>query len=458
MAEQRLKKRVVLANALPALVVSAMGLVFYTYLPKFYADVVGVPVQLLGLLIIATRLWDAVTDPVIGALSDRTRSRWGRRLPWVAGATVPLAVSMWALMNPPATGAGAALWFFLATLCFFLFWTMIVIPYESLGAELTLDYDERHRLYGAREGALVLGTLVAGALPVIIAQAGNLGPGAEDQRELFRRLAVALSVMLVIGVGVFLLIVRERGFAPTSTTLWQSILGGWRVAIAPGPYRLLLIAYTIGAFGSMLPSTMMFFFVEHVLQSARKELFLLLYLGVGILLLPMWVVLARRWEKRTAWLAAMGINTGAFAFTLLLGAGDELGFAIVCIVSGIGLGGTLAIPASMQADVIDHDEWGHGVRREGELIGVWSIARKLAQAIGAGIGLPILGLAGYIQSPGAAQPASAVLALSLLYAGVPCLCNIASMAVAWRYPIDRAMHHRLRAEIAARQSAPGVTG
>ena len=444
----KLSNLVIAANALPALVLAMLGILFYAYIPKFYSDVVGVPLTLLGILIIVTRLWDAITDPLIGALSDHTKSRFGRRLPWIAGATVPLMVAAYALFNPPETGA--AVWFFVATFSYFLFWTMVTIPYESLGAELTFDYDERPKLYGAREGAMLVGMLMAGILPVALVEMGGLTESAEDQRELFRQIAWSVAGFIVVGIGGFLFVVRERGIPADPRPVKELLGGSWKMAREKGPFRLLIVAYTIAAFGSALPSTMLFFFVEHVLQSARKEQFMLLYLLMGVLFLPGWVVLARRVEKRAAWLWAMGINTGAFAFTMLLGPGDEIAFAIVCAVSGIGLGGTLAIPAAMQADVIDYDEWKDGHRREGQLIGLWSIAKKLAQAIGAGIGLPILAWAGYVQATGAEQPASAVWALSILYAGIPCLCNIVAIAVAWHYPIDRAMHHRIREEVGAR--------
>lgn len=442
-SNSRLTLPIVLANALPALALSMLGILFYSYLPKFYADVVGIPIATLGILIIVTRLWDALIDPLIGNLSDRTRSRFGRRKPWIALSLLPLVASTWFLLNPPQEGA-LALHFFLATLAFFFFWTAIIIPYEALGAELTPDYDERHRLFGFREGAVILGTVVAGALPVIVSAVRDLGQEAEDQRELFRHLALIVSLGILLLVGAFLLLVRERSLGPPAAK------GGLRLAdyVDPirrnPPYRLLLVAYTVAAFGSMLPATLLFFYVEHVLQSEWGTRFLLLYLVMGVLFLPLWVLLARRWEKRTAWLSAMGLNTGAFLGALFLGPGDEWAFVVICILSGIGLGGTIAIPASMQADVIDDDELRTGSRNEGQLIGLWSIAKKLAQALGAGVAFPILGLAGYVQGSGAGQPQSAVWALTLLYAGVPCLCNAAAIVIAWNYPIDRAAHARLR--------------
>ena len=147
----------------------------------------------------------------------------------------------------------------------------------------------------------------------------------------------------------------------------------------------------------------------------------------------------------------MGINAAAFLAVLLLGKGDTLLYGVLVTVSALGLGGVLALPASMQADVIDYEEWRTGERREGQVVGVWSIAKKLAAALGAGIAFPLLGLAGYV--PNAEQPDSARIALRLLYAGVPSLCNLVAIGVACRYPISRRAHRALREQIDAGETS-----
>lgn len=173
-----------------------------------------------------------------------------------------------------------------------------------------------------------------------------------------------------------------------------------------------------------------------------------IYFGAGLLFLPLWIKLASRWEKRETWLLAMLINTGAFAGVLTLHRGDTALFAVLVALSAIGYGATLAIPASMQADVIDYDELHSGKRREGEYVGIWSIAKKLAAALGAGLAFPILQHFGY--QPGAEQSESVQTALKYLYAGVPSVCNLFAMLIAQRYPITKAMHAEIRKEIDSR--------
>jgi GPH family glycoside/pentoside/hexuronide:cation symporter len=146
------------------------------------------------------------------------------------------------------------------------------------------------------------------------------------------------------------------------------------------------------------------------------------------------------------------LNTGAFVWAMLLGWGDGVWFGVIVVLSALGLGGVMGLPPSMQADVIDYDEWTSGRRREGEYIGFWSIVKKLAAAASAGLAFPILDLSGY--APGVEQQtAGAVWALRLLYVGTPSVCNLIAIAVAWRYPISRGLHEQIRRDIDARMAA-----
>jgi GPH family glycoside/pentoside/hexuronide:cation symporter len=137
----------------------------------------------------------------------------------------------------------------------------------------------------------------------------------------------------------------------------------------------------------------------------------------------------------------MALNTFAFSGVYFLGAGDEWQYGILVVFSGLGFGATLALPSAIQADVIDYDEYLTGQRQEGWYIGVWSVAKKLTAAVGAGAGLTILGAVGY--QPGAEHPPEVIHALKSLYALVPSLCNAAAFAIALAFPISREKHARI---------------
>jgi GPH family glycoside/pentoside/hexuronide:cation symporter len=194
--------------------------------------------------------------------------------------------------------------------------------------------------------------------------------------------------------------------------------------------------------------------VEYVLQSKLADLFLLIYFVTAVLFLPGWIYMARKLEKKVTWLAAMVINTGAFTGVFFLGPGDANLYGVLVFVSGIGLGATLAIPSAMQADVIDYDELLSGQRREGEYIGIWSITKKLAAALGVGLALSILGAVGY--TPNVEQSEQVQFTLRVLYALVPSLCNIAAFLIALAYPISRSIHKDILAAIVEKREGQSV--
>ena len=151
----------------------------------------------------------------------------------------------------------------------------------------------------------------------------------------------------------------------------------------------------------------------------------------------------------------MAINTGIFLGVFFLGPGDEWLYGALVVGSGLGFGATLALPSAIQADVIDYDELLTGKRREGLYIGIWSIAKKLAAAVGVGTALAFMGRAGY--QPNVDQPEGVLMTLRILYALVPCLCNIVALAVACAYPLDAQAYRAIREGVARRQQGQPVT-
>jgi GPH family glycoside/pentoside/hexuronide:cation symporter len=166
--------------------------------------------------------------------------------------------------------------------------------------------------------------------------------------------------------------------------------------------------------------------------------------------MPGWIFLSGRVGKKKAWLTAIFINTAAFFGVFFLGPGDALAYGILVFLSGIGFGGALALPSSIQSDVIDYDELLTGRRREGLYIGLWSVSKKFAAAVGVGTGLTVLGVAGF--EPNTAQPENVQLTLRVLYALVPSLCNIIAFTIALAYPIDQSVHEAIRNSIDGRSA------
>jgi GPH family glycoside/pentoside/hexuronide:cation symporter len=452
-AEYRVPLPKKIAYAAPAFFLAVVGIPIYVYIPKFYTDAVGVNIAVLGYILFSVRIFDALTDPALGYLSDRTRTRMGRRRPYIGVGSVFVALTMFLLFNPPRVSASLeTVWFAGCIYALFLCWTAVVVPYESLGPEITFDYNERTNLFGMRDGFLIAGTLAAASSPAVVQWMFGLADGADGERLKFFWIAVIYAPLLIGSCWWCVLGIKELPQASVRRT--SSILSGLRATGRNRPFRILLIAYTVSAIGNNLPATLILYYVEYVLQSKLADAFLLLYFVTGILFLPGWIMIARRTGKKAAWLASMAVNTGAFIGVFFLGPGDEAIYGTLVFLSGIGFGATLAIPSAIQADVIDYDELLTGERREGQYIGLWSIAKKLAAAVGIGVGLSVLGLAGY--TPNAEQSESVVLALRVLYALVPSVCNLIAILIALAYPISGNLHREIRQAIVERQNGRPV--
>lgn len=443
-----------LAYAAPAFALAVVGIPVYVYIPKFYTDVVGINITVLGYLIFSVRIFDAVTDPAIGYLSDRTRTRFGRRHPYIAIGSIFVAVAMFLLFNPPTASADfETVWFGITIYLLFSFWTAVIVPFESLGPEITFDYFERTSLFSMRDGLLIAGTLAAASSPAAVEWLFNLNSDAQGERAKFFWIAVIYTPLMIGTCWWCALAIRER--QPSVELQRRGLWHGLRQVANNRPFVILLIAYTVSAIGNNLPATLILFYVQLVLQSQLADVFLMLYFVTGIVFLPAWIMVSRRTGKKAAWLASMVINTGAFVGVFFLGSGDAAIYGVLVFLSGIGFGATLAIPSAIQADVIDYDELLTGERREGQYIGLWSISKKFAAAVGIGAGLSILGFAGY--TPNAEQPAAVQMTLRVLYALVPSLCNIVAIAIAFAYPISSRLHGEIRKAIEQRRADQPVT-
>lgn len=442
-----------IAYAAPAAALAVIGIPVYVYIPKFYTDVVGINVAVLGYILFSVRIFDALTDPLIGSLSDATHTRFGRRRPYILGGSFFVVLTMFMLFNPPyASPTYETVWFGIAIYTLFLSWTIVTVPYEALGPEITFDYHERTELFGMRDGFLIGGTLLAASAPAMVAWFFTLSDDASGERAKFFWISVIYAPLLIGTCWWCTAAIKEVNPQRSKESL--HLFSGLRDVFANRPFVILLVAYTISAIGNNLPATLILYYVQYVLQSDMADFFLLLYFVTGILFLPGWIYLAKRTGKKKAWIGSMALNTGAFVGVFFLGPGDTLLYGLLVFLSGIGFGATLAIPSAIQADVIDYDELLSGKRREGQYIGLWSISKKMAAAIGIGSGLAILGLAGY--TPNTAQSETVQLTLRTLYALVPCFCNLVGLLIALAYPISDIYHSRIREAITQRRKGETV--
>jgi GPH family glycoside/pentoside/hexuronide:cation symporter len=421
---------------LPAFAFTAVTVHLYIFLTRFYSDTIGLALSTVGVTILLSRVWDAVIDPLIGTWCDRTRSSFGRRKMWMLFALPLCCLSVFILYRPPLTenASIATIAFMGGTFLFFWSLSAFQIPYEAWGAEMPVGYEERNKLFAIRQGFFIAGTITAAALPSLTAPYFDT-ESALGVRQQFDFLGVIFITLLILCSAPALLFLRDSD-SGASIAKQSKFLAETRSALAFKPFRVLLVAYILAGFGAALPSTLIEYYVRTVLKAVDAGPFLILYFVSGLLTLPVWIMLSRKIDKKLSWILSTGLNSGAFVGVLFLSAGDSVAYAALVTLSGLGFGGTLAIPLSMQADVIEmYQRTRANDRSEGTFMGIWSVGNKFAAAVGAGIALPLLEYAGY--SSQGEQSETVILSLKALYAGIPSLCYLLSLLVICAYPLSR---------------------
>jgi Na+/melibiose symporter-like transporter len=217
------------------------------------------------------------------------------------------------------------------------------------------------------------------------------------------------------------------------------------------PFRRLLLAYLVNGVANGLPSTLFLMFVAHRLRlESQQGAFLLVYFVAGLAGVPLALMAARRLGKHRAWCVAMLATCAAFVWAPMLAPGSSAAFAVICLVTGLGLGADLALPPAIQADVIDEDTAAGGEGRAGLYFALWGMATKLALALAVGIAFPLLDLAGFEPAAVDAGTGTGGMALAALYAWVPVVLKLAAIGLMWRFPLDAARQIQLRAVIRSR--------
>ncbi|MGB1025166.1 MAG: MFS transporter, partial [Rhodospirillaceae bacterium] len=438
-ANKPLARGTLWAYGLPGLALAMPTLPAVLYLPSLYAVELGLGFAVVGLCLFLARGLDVITDPIIGVISDRLRSRFGRRKPVIVLGAIIGAPAMLLLFSPPDE-AGALGWPYLLTCTALLYlgWTMISIPYTAWGAELSPDYQERSKVTGIREGCTLAGLLLAGCLPVIGSEIGLTERGG------ITLLAVAAVVLGGLTITWLLMRVPEKSLvsqrrpARAEQTLFSK--KGWRTVSGNKPFLRLFSAWVINGLAGGIPATLLVLYLDHVLlaSTTQKGLLIFAYFLAGAACIPVWLAVAKRIGKHRCWCLAMTITVLAFMWVPFLEPGDIWLFALICVVTGSSLGADLALPPAMQADVIDLDRLRSGERREGLFFAMWGMGQKLSYALAAGLALGALELFGFSAEAAANGTASpeALSALAWLYGGSPIVLKGIAILLVWGHPLD----------------------
>ncbi|WP_394791202.1 MFS transporter, partial [Rhodoferax sp.] len=396
------------------------ALPIYVHVPKLYAGELGMPLALIGAILLAARLLDALQDPLLGYLSDRcAHFPLGRSLPIVLGLPL-LGAGFVGLFHPPqANQMGQAIWLMVNLLIVYMGFSAACISYFAMGAEMSTDHHQRTRVTATRSAFGLLGVLIAAAAPGFLG--GDIGSG----------LAIfSLAFLPVLIVAAF---VTLRGTVrPVIPSMSNAPLRSMLLPLRNMKFRWLMGVYIFSGIAGAIPGTLILFYVEDIVR--RPDLagvFLALYFLCGALGMPLWIAASRRLGKKYAWIGAMFLAVLAFVWAYVLKAGDVVAFGVVCAVSGIAYGAELAIPPSMLADVVDEEAGRERHRPDGVYFGLWQTIEKFNLAAAAGIALPLLASVGY--EPGTAQQQSG--SLAAVYALLPSVIKLGAAALLWVAPV-----------------------
>ena len=414
-----IQTRQVLAYGVLGFPLAFAALPLYVHVPRLYADSVGLPLALVGALLLVTRFADALIDPLLGQWSDRLGNR--RRL--IALALPLLALGLAALLAPPESGG--AVWLVLTLAVTFLGFSLATINYHAWGAELGATPQERVRVTAAREMFALGGVVVAAALPSVLAN--DVPTAMQHLGWVFVPLLAIAALATLAGAPA----THDPAPAAGPPALLTAVFRDRR-------FRRLLIVLAVGGIASAIPATLVLFFIADVLRLAEWQgLFLVVYFVCGGIALPGWVALARRHGKVAAWAASMVLAIASFVWAFLLDAGDGVAFGLICAASGAALGAELALPPALLADrLADGRRAGNGAAGAGAYFGVWNFVTKFNLALAAGIALPLVSLGGYKVGAGATAPADGLLALAAIYALLPAAIKVISLLLLWRWKDD----------------------
>ncbi len=414
----------------------------------FLTDIAGLHAHLAGWAIGIGRVWDAINDPLFGLLSDRIRSRYGRRRVVLLFGALPLGLTFMIMWFIPPLGQYALMAYYAAAFILFdSMFTFIHVSYNSLTPELTRDYDERSSLNGYRMvfsiagtlGAIILATLLQGIV--------------SNARQLFAILGVSLGIVSIIPPLIVFLVTKEQPVENLPVAL--SSLAAIKTTLSNKPFWYIMGLYLFSWTTASIISAVLIYFANYYLRVPEQaNYFVLLAEASAIMFIPFVVWLAKKLDKKRAFIIGM-----AAWIVVLLGLStlksEQITLAyVLAFLSGLGIASAYVLPWSMIPDIIEMDELKTGQRREGSYYAFASFFQKLGTGIALWALAQALALTGYINpvqgEPLPVQPVAAVQAIRMTIGLVPVVLLVISMLFAWRYPISRKEHRQMRSELAER--------
>jgi Na+/melibiose symporter-like transporter len=449
--------------SMPNLALSVATLPTAVYLSAFYAQNLGLSLAMIGTIALMTRVLDVFVDPVIGMMSDRSRSSWGRRKPWIAMGVPLKMITVWLLWVPPAfvaqSGETVGLLYLAGVLfAYYVSTTLISIPYSAWGADLSPDYRERSLITGIREMWSFIGLISVLALPVVMTMMGH-----DKLQQWVQAIAVAVAIVLPILFIPALRFVKEPPHVDDGRehpTWWQGLRIVWR----NGPFKRLSIIFILLSAATSMTASLSLLYMSHGMGQARIfPIFVMCYYLSSVVGIPVWVWISRRLGKHKATTLAIFWLSLWSAPIPFIGADHFWIFFVLMLLKGSAVGALYFLPSAMAADVVDIDTLRTGKQRSGLYFSLWSMALKLSGGIGiflASLGVEAFGFNAKCASPALANAAAtctntqdSIFWLASFYSIIPAILALFALTLMWRYPVTEERQRRIREVIARRNAA-----
>ncbi len=416
------------------------------YLLYYLTDALKIAAGLAGTALLISRIVDALNDPLIGHWSDRTRSRWGRRRPWIFWGSIATFFTMILMFTPPPFHGQLPL--FLSVIVLYSLvctaFTAMNTPYTALLPELTPDFHQRTVLTGFRMSFAILGTFV-GALTVLplVGVFGGRPAGWSFMG------AVMGAVMMAAALITFFTI-KERGGRPVAQT--AGFLRSLADALKSREFLAALVPWTLHTIGVTIIQSSLIYYFQYLYRARGLFNIALMFLLVSCLaFIFVWVRISRRTGKKLAYILGMGLFAAVVIVFFLFGHRGGPVFAfVVMAIAGIGFATHYVMPHSMVPDVVECDYAATGVRREGMFYAVWNFAANVGVILGGAISGWVLGLFGYVADAPAGDLTR--LGIRLLVGPIPVLFFLAGIVVLSFYPVTAAYYREVQRRIAVRET------
>ncbi|MDR2786227.1 MAG: MFS transporter [Treponema sp.] len=397
----------------------------------YLTDVAGLTAALAGFVLMIGKVWDAVTDPAMGFISDRTKTPLGRRRPYLVAGAIPMGLIFWFFFTVPDVSGQTALavWAALALILFNTFSTVLNVPYSSLTPELSSDYHEQTSLNGFRFGFAVFGTIVgAAAVQPLVSLFATPRQGFSMTGLILGGLVAVTSLLTFFGT-------REK--KPLKSDLPpENFFGTYRAVFANKPFVILVVTYMLHLTALTLLQGIIIYYTKYIYNNeAVATPAMALLLLVAMAFIPVSVLVSKKIGKKAVYQICFIILSIATIVIFFLGhiLGIRFFFAVM-VFAGIGVGFNYVAPFAMVPDTITYDELRTGRRKEGAYYGIWTFFSKIGSSLAVLLSGLILQAGGYIAD--AVQSGKALFAIRLIIGPVPAAVFICAALLMRLYPLN----------------------